>query len=134
MKEGGVVEKVESFKFLGVHITDNLGLSPKTFTTFTDEQLRASCRAVSPPGITTAPPTTARISSVVRLAQRITGGKLPALQDIYSTLCHRKVNKIIKDISHPSHGLLTPLPSRRRDQYRFNQRCLKAIKLLNSHY
>ena len=73
-----------SFKFLGVHITDKLkwsthtdsvvkkaqqhlfnlrrlkkfGLAPKTLTTLTDAQLRASCRAVSPPGMATAPSST----------------------------------------------------------------------------
>ena len=81
------VEKVESFMFLGVHITDKLkwsthtdgvvkeakqslfnlrrlkkfGLSPKTLTNFTDAQLKASCRAVSPTGTTTAPPSTAKL-------------------------------------------------------------------------
>jgi hypothetical protein len=30
----------------------------------------------------------------------ITGGTLPDLQDIYSTRCHRKAKKIIKDLSH----------------------------------
>ena len=34
---------------------------------------------------------------VVRSAQRITGVKLPALQATYSTRCHRKTKKIIKD-------------------------------------
>ena len=83
--DGAAVDRVESFKFLGVHITDKLkwtahkdsvvkkaqqslfnlrrlktfGLSPKT-----DAQLKASCRAVSLPGTATAPPTTARLSRV----------------------------------------------------------------------
>ncbi|KAK6302017.1 hypothetical protein J4Q44_G00280700 [Coregonus suidteri] len=52
--------------------------------------------------------------TVVRSAQRITGGTLPALQDTYSTRCHRKAKKIIKDINHLSHGLFTPQSSRRR--------------------
>ncbi|CDQ79456.1 unnamed protein product [Oncorhynchus mykiss] len=52
---------------------------------------------------------------VVRSAQRITGGKLPALQDTYSTICHRKAKKIIKDNNHPSHCLFTLLSSRRRE-------------------
>ena len=43
----------------------------------------------------------------------ITGGTLPALQDTYSTRCHRKAKNIIKDSNHPSHGLFTPLSSRR---------------------
>ena len=83
--DGTVVERVESFKFVGVHITDKLnwsthtdsvvkkaeggfrrlkkfGLSPKTLTNFTDAQSRASCRAVSPPGTAATPPITGRIS------------------------------------------------------------------------
>ena len=65
---------------------------------------------------------------VVRSAQRITGGKLPALQDTYTTRdtyttqCYRKAIKIIKDNNHPNHCLFTPLSSRRRGQYR----CIKA--------
>ena len=51
-----------------------------------------------------------------------TGGKLSALQDTYTTRCHRKAKEIIKDNNHPSHCLLTPLPSRRRGQ----NRCIKA--------
>jgi hypothetical protein len=44
-----------------------------------------------------------------RFILNITGGTLHALQDIYSTRCHRKAKKI----SHPSHCLFTPLLSRR---------------------
>ena len=82
------------------------------------------------------------LQRVVRSAQRITVGKLPALQDTYSTQCHRKDKKFIKDINHPSHGLFTPLSYRRRGQYRCikagterlkNSFYLKAIRLLNSH-
>ena len=82
------------------------------------------------------------LQRVVRSARCITGGILPALQDIYSTRCHRKAKKIIKDLSHPSHGLFTPLPSKRRGQYRCikaeserlkNSFSLKAIRWLNSH-
>jgi hypothetical protein len=72
-------------------------------------------------------------------AQRITGGKLLALQDTYNTQCHREAKKMIKGNNHPSHNLFTPLPSRRRGQYR----CIKAgtdrfknkaIRLLNCHH
>ena len=55
---------------------------------------------------------------VLQSAQRITGGTLPALQATYSTRCHRKAKKIIKDINQVSHGLFTLLSSRRRGQYR----------------
>jgi hypothetical protein len=79
----------------------------------------------------------------VRSAQRITGDKLPALQDSYSTRCHRKAKKIIKDNNHASHCMFTPLSSKRRGQYRFietgterlkNSFYLKAIRLLNNHH
>ena len=83
------------------------------------------------------------LQRVVRSAQYITGDKLPALQDTYSTRCHRKAKKIIKDNNHPSHCLFTPLSSRRRGQYRRikagterlkHSFYLKAIRLLNSHH
>jgi hypothetical protein len=77
----------------------------------------------------------------VRSAQRITGDKLPALQDTYTIRCHRK-DKNIKDNNNPSHGLFIPLPSGRRGQYRcikagtkrLKNTYLKAIRLLNSHH
>ena len=80
---------------------------------------------------------------VLRSLQRITGGKLPVLQDTYTNRCYRKDIKIIKDNIHPSHCLFTPLSSRRRGQYRCikagterlkNSFYLKAIRLLNSHH
>ena len=83
------------------------------------------------------------LQRVVRSAQRITGAKLPALQDTYTTRCHRKAIKIIKDNNHPTHCLFTRLSSRRRGQYRCiragterlkNSFYLKAIRLLNSHH
>ncbi len=44
----------------------------------------------------------------------IVGGELPSLQDIYTRRCIRKARRIIKDSSHPSHSLLSLLPSGRR--------------------
>ena len=42
------------------------------------------------------------LQRVVRSAQRITGGKLSAPYDTYSTQCHRNAKKIIKGINPPS--------------------------------
>jgi gmma-aminobutyric acid receptor subunit gamma len=53
------------------------------------------------------------LQRVMSSAQRITGGTLPALHEIYSTRCHRKAKKIIKNLSHLSQGLFIPLSSRR---------------------
>jgi hypothetical protein len=69
---------------------------------------------------------------VVRSVQCVTGSTLPALQDIYTTRCHRKAIKIIKDNNHPSHCLFTPLPSRMRGQYRCNKAEIERLK--NSFY
>ena len=133
--DGTVVEKVERFKFLSIHITDKLKwsnhthsmvkkvqqllfnfrrlkkcvLSPKTLTNVyrcTIESILSGC-------ITGWYGNRKVLQRVVRSAQRITWGELPALQDTYSTRCHRKAKKIIKVNNHPSHCLFTPLSSRR---------------------
>ncbi len=54
------------------------------------------------------------LQRVVRTARHIVGGELPSLQDIYTRWCTRKALRIIKDSSHPSHRLLSLLPSGRR--------------------
>ncbi len=46
--------------------------------------------------------------------RHIVEGELPSLQDIYTRRCIRKARGIIKDSSHPSHRLLSLLPSGRR--------------------
>ncbi len=51
---------------------------------------------------------------VVRTARHIVGGKHPSLQDIYTRRCIRKARRNINDSSHPSHSLLSLLPSVRR--------------------
>ena len=43
------------------------------------------------------------LQMVKRTAQYITGFKLPAIQDLYTTQCQRKGPKIVKDSCHPSH-------------------------------
>ncbi|CDQ83269.1 unnamed protein product [Oncorhynchus mykiss] len=162
--DGTVVERVVSFKFLGVHITDKLnwsthtdsivkkaqqrlfnlrrlkkfGLSPKAPTNFyrcTIESILSGC--ITAWYSNCSAHNRKALQRVVRSAQSITGGKLPALQDTYTTQCHRKDN------NHPSHCLFTLLSSRRRGQYRCikagterlkNSFYLKAIRLLNSHH
>jgi hypothetical protein len=119
-----------NFKFLGVHITDKLNwsthtdsmvkkaqqrlfnlrrlkkfdLSPKALTNFyrcTIENILSGC-ITAWYGNCSAHNHKA-LQTVVRSAQRIIGGKLPALQDTYTTRCHRMAIKIIKDNNHPSH-------------------------------
>ena len=168
--DGTVVEKMETFKFLGVHITDklkwstrtdsvvkkaqqhlfnlrrlkNFDLSPKTLTNFyrcTIKSILSGCITAWYGNCTVL--NCKALQRVVRSAQRIPGDKLPSLQDTYSTQCHRKAKKIIKDNNQPSHCLFTPLSSRRRGHYRCikagterlkNSFYLKTIRLLNSDH
>ena len=109
--EGTAVEKVERFKFHGIHITDKLkwsthidsvvkkaqqrlfnlrrlkkfGLLPTTLTNFyrfTIERILSGCITAWYGNCTVHNRKT--LQRVVRSAQRITGGTLPALQDINS--------------------------------------------------
>ena len=134
------MEQVQSLKFLSPHITDDrkssthtesvvkkvkkclfnikrlkkCSLAPKSFTNFyrrTAESILSGCITIRYGNCTTR--NRRVLQRVVLSAQRITGGKLPALQDTYSTRCHRMARKIIKDNNNPSHCLFTPLPSRR---------------------
>ena len=45
------------------------------------------------------------LQRVVRMAQYITGAKLPAVQDLYTRWCQRKAQNIVKDSRHPSYRL-----------------------------
>ncbi len=136
------VERVNSFKFLCVHITEDLTWScshrrsaeegtsapllPETAEEVWNEPQhpqillhpalwRASWPAASTAwfGNSTAGNRKA-LQRVVRTARHIVGGELPSLQDIYTRRCIRKARRIIKDSSHPSHRLLSLLPSGRR--------------------
>ncbi len=135
------VERVNSFKFLGVHITEDLtwsahtdavlkkayqrlfflrrlrkfGTSPRilrSFYTCTVESILTGC-ITAWFGNSTAGNRRA-LQRVVRTARNIVEGELPSLQDIYTRWCTRKARRIIKDSSHPSHSLLSLLPSGRR--------------------
>ena len=61
---------------------------------------------------------------------RITGAKLPVIQDLYTRQCQRKALKIVKDSSHPSHRLFSLLPHGKR--YRSTKSRTK--RLLNNFY
>ncbi len=54
------------------------------------------------------------LQRIVQTARHIVGGEFPSLQDIYTRRCIMKARRIIKDSSHPSHRLLSLLPSGRR--------------------
>ena len=69
------------------------------------------------------------LQRVVGTVQYITGAKLPA---IYTStlLCQRKVLKIVKHSSHPSHRLFSLLPHGKR----YRRAKSRSKRLLNSFY
>ncbi|CDQ77127.1 unnamed protein product [Oncorhynchus mykiss] len=122
--DGAVVEQVESFKFLGVHINNKLdwskhtktdvkrarqslfplrklkrfGMGPeilKRFYSCNIESILTGC-ITSWYGNCSASECKA-LQRVVRPAQYITGAKLLTIQDLYTRRCQRKALKIVKD-------------------------------------
>ncbi len=126
------VEQVSSFKFLGVHSTEDLTWSAHTDVVLKKAQqclffLRRLRKFRMSPHIlhsfytcTVESILTGSITAwygkstssnrkalqrVVRTARHTVGGELPSLQDIYTRRCMRKAWRIISDSSHPSHRL-----------------------------
>ncbi len=132
------VERVTSFKFLGVHITEDLtwcshrcsaeegtsasfflrrlrkfGTSPRilrSFYTCTVESILTGC-ITAWFGNSTAGNRRA-LQRVVRTARHIVGGELPSLQDLHQAV-YKESRRIIKDSGHPSHSLLSAASGRR---------------------
>ncbi|KAI5630012.1 gastrula zinc finger protein XlCGF28.1-like [Silurus asotus] len=130
---GTSVERVDSFRYLGVHITQDLSWSChinarqrlyhlrrlrdfklpsqvlKTFYTCTIKSVLTGS-ITSWFGNSTMQDRRA-LQKVVRLAERTIHTELPDLQDIYSTRCRTRARKIVKDLSHPNNGLFSLLRS-----------------------
>ncbi|KAI4884459.1 hypothetical protein NFI96_003687 [Prochilodus magdalenae] len=138
---GAAVERVSSFKLLGVHITEELtwtehttrvvkkaqqrlfflrrlkrfGMDPRTLRTF----YTCTVESILTGSITTWYGSCTAIERkalqrVVRTAQYITGVQLPNLLDLYTSRCLRRTRRVLKDSTHPSHCLFSQLPSGRR--------------------
>ncbi|KAI3368350.1 hypothetical protein L3Q82_008055 [Scortum barcoo] len=139
--KGMTVERVNSFKFLGVHISEDLTwttgcsklvkkahqrlfflrtlrknhLSSDILVNFyrcTIESILTSCITVWYGSCSAAD--RKALQRVVKAAQRIAGAPLPRIEDIYRKRCLKRAGKIIKDSSHPAHRLFTLLPSGKR--------------------
>ena len=55
---------------------------------------------------------------VVRTAEKITGCELPSMEDLYTQRCLKKSLRIIEDPTHPHRRLFTPNTSRRVRRYK----------------
>ncbi|TWW76326.1 hypothetical protein D4764_13G0009880, partial [Takifugu flavidus] len=110
---GAAVEHVSSFKFLGIHLSQDL-----TWTTNCSSLVKKAhqrlffLRTLKKHHLSSD--ILEGLQKVVKTAQRIAGAPLPAIEDIYRRCCHRRAKKVSKDSCHPAHGLFTLTPSGRR--------------------
>ncbi len=132
------MERVSSFKYLGVNISEDLTwtthiqtqvkkarqrlyhlrqlrkfrVSPailKTFYSGAIESVLTQCISVWYGNSSNQD--CKALQRVVRLTERISGSTLPSLQDIYLKRCKSRAAKIIKDSTHPGNHLFRLLPS-----------------------
>ncbi|KAI2659609.1 putative RNA-directed DNA polymerase from transposon BS [Labeo rohita] len=138
---GECVERVHTFRFLGVFISDNISWTVNTtaiikkaqqrlyflrvlrkhnlgssllltFYCVSIESLLTYCITVWYGSCTMAD--RERLQRVVKAAQKIIGCPLPSLLDIYTSRCLSRAENIIKHSSHPASDLFNLLPSGRR--------------------
>ncbi|KAF0025100.1 hypothetical protein F2P81_021981 [Scophthalmus maximus] len=137
---GSAVVSVQSTKFLGVHITDDLtstnttslvkkaqqrlpflcrmrraDLPPSALTTFyrgAIESVLTSCLSVWYGSCSAADQKA--LQRVVRTAEKIIRSPQSAIQDLHASRCRKRSTNIIKDPTHPAHKLFTLLPSGKR--------------------
>ncbi len=157
MISGTPVERVSSFKYLGVNISEDLTwtahiqtqvkkarqrlhhlrqlrkfrVSPailKTFYSGAIESVLTQCISVWHGNASNQD--CKALQRVVRLAERISGSALPSLQDIYLKRCKSRAAKIIKDSNHPVNHLFILLPSGKR----FRSMMAKTEKLRRSSF
>ncbi|KAK3560731.1 hypothetical protein QTP86_016561, partial [Hemibagrus guttatus] len=131
--DGSPVEIVESTKFLGVHLAEDLTwslnttsiskkaqqrlyflqrlrkahLPPPILTMFyrgTIESVLSSCIAAWF-GNCTVSDRWKTLQRIVRTAEKIIALSVPSITDMYTTRCIRKANSIVDDPTHPSHTL-----------------------------
>ncbi len=141
MISGTPVERVSSFKYLGVNISEDLTwtahiqtqvkkarqrlyhlrqlrkfrVSPailKTFYSGAIESVLTQCISVWYNNATNQD--CKALQRVVSLAERISWSTLPSLQGIYLKRCRSRAAKIIKDSNHPGNHLFRLLPSGKR--------------------
>ena len=138
---GTEVERVTSYRFLGVHISEDLSwtlnssklikkahqrlfflrklkkahLSPQILVNFYRciiESILTNCVTVWYGNCSVSD--RKALQRVVKTAQRIIGSSLPSIEAVQSKRYLRNARGICKDCSHPNHRLFTLLPSGRR--------------------
>ncbi|GAA6107961.1 thymidylate kinase isoform X1 [Tachysurus ichikawai] len=154
---GECVERVNTFKFLGVHISNNLSWCTNTLATIkkaqqrlyflrmlrknnieskllvsfyrsTIESVLVYCISVWYSSCTAADKKA--LHKIVNTAQKITGCPLPSLESIAHSHYLSRAKNIIKDTFHPGHHLFNLLPSGRR----YRSLRAKTARLQNSFF
>lgn len=133
--KGTVVERANSHKFLGLHLTSNLSWTTNTVSTVKKAQKRLYfIRLLKKAGLGMCPLTHAyrglietvltygitvwfgnatraekkSLQRVIKTAERIIGTNLTPMTELYTERCKKKVKSILGDIHHPAHSLLKP--------------------------
>ncbi len=138
---GDIVERVADFRYLGVHIEENLTWSVNTsellkkaqqrlyflrilrkenitqrllvsFYRASIESILTYCICIWYTSCTVAQ--RKALQRVITTAQKIIGCPLSSLEDLHRSRCQKKAQNIIKDTSHPGHSLFELLPSGKR--------------------
>ncbi len=157
MISGTPVERVSSFKNLGVIISEDLTctahiqtqvnkarqrlyhlkqlrkfrVSPAILKTFYSGAIESALTQCSSVWYGNASIQDCKaLQRVVRLAERISVSALPSLQDIYLKRCKSRTVKIIKDSNHPGNHLFFLLPSGKR----FRSMMAKTERLRRSFF
>ncbi len=155
MISGTPLERVSSFKYLGVNISEDL-----TWTTHIQTQVKKARQRlyhlrqlrkfrVSPAILKTfysgaiesvqcisvwygnsSNQDCKALQKVVRLAERISGSALPSLRVIYLKRCKSRAAKILKDSTHPGNHHFCLLPSGKR----FRSMMAKTERLRRSFF
>ena len=154
---GTEVERVSSFKFLGIHISENLSWTTHTsqlikkahqrlfflrtlrrnhlsavilanFYRCAIEGILTNCITVWYGNCTVAE--RKALQRLVKTAQRIVGAPLSDIDSVYRKRCLRRAHNINKDFSHPAHRLFQLLPSGRR----FRSLQTKTVRHRNSFF
>ncbi len=157
MISGTPVERVSSFQYLGVNISEDLTWAThiqtqvkkarqrlyhlrqlrkfrvpptilKTFYSGAIESVLTQCISVWHGNASNQD--CKALQRVVRLAERISGSALPSLQDIYFKRCKSRAVKILKDSTHPGNHLFCLLPSGKR----FRSMMAKTERLRRSFF
>ncbi|KAI4891381.1 hypothetical protein NFI96_025937, partial [Prochilodus magdalenae] len=139
--EGSAVEVVSSYRYLGVHLSNNLtwsnnasslvrkahqrlyflrrlrraGLGSSVLTSFYRCLVESVlCSSINVWHGSCSAADRKALQRVVKSAQRSVGVSLPTTTDIYTSRCRKRATCIMKDPTHPAHSLFVPLPSGRR--------------------